>query len=113
MEIVKNDPENRLDGNMFTYIFGRFHNDSMLLNHLIYEMKFFRRDQIPLVDLNLNSSGDCRCLQTSEEVSHEEGVSMRVRMNTIVILTRKSSPTRKTAAVSGYRARSNIFWTIC
>uniref|UniRef100_A0A1I7TJA9 DDE_Tnp_IS1595 domain-containing protein n=1 Tax=Caenorhabditis tropicalis TaxID=1561998 RepID=A0A1I7TJA9_9PELO len=54
------DPDHRLDGHMFTYMFRRFHEDTMLLNHLIYEMKFFRRDQLPHTDgdFDLDSSDD-------------------------------------------------------
>ncbi|EFO89421.1 hypothetical protein CRE_19942 [Caenorhabditis remanei] len=39
------DPDHRLEGHMFNYMFRRFHDNSMLLNHLIYEMKYNRRSE--------------------------------------------------------------------
>ncbi|CAL2050358.1 unnamed protein product [Caenorhabditis brenneri] len=38
-------PVDRLEGHMFNYMWRRAHNREKLLNHLIYEMKTFKRDE--------------------------------------------------------------------
>ncbi|EFO89800.1 hypothetical protein CRE_07348 [Caenorhabditis remanei] len=57
------DPEQRLGGHLFNYMFRRFFDNKKLLNHLIYEMKFFKRTGTPQVtdegvDIDLDSSDD-------------------------------------------------------
>ncbi|EFO92117.1 hypothetical protein CRE_12442 [Caenorhabditis remanei] len=69
------DPEQRLGGHLFNYMFRRFFDNKKLLNHLIYEMKFFKRTGTPQVtdegvDIDLDSSDDMS--ESEDDMSESE-----------------------------------------
>ncbi|CAL2052357.1 unnamed protein product [Caenorhabditis brenneri] len=55
------DPEHKLDGHMFHYMFRRFYDNKKFLNHLTYELKFSSCKNFPVqdrVDVDIEDDDD-------------------------------------------------------